>query len=633
MALSGQRLLVVDDANGKLVSLTNKDLVVEREYAVGARPWHVVATLTHAWVTLRGGDSVARIELATGKIQQFYVGTGPVGLGLSPDASLLFVATEGTKQMLKLDATTGVPWHSVAIGAQVQAVVVPNLDTVVLVHQNAAPDVFPVVPSKAINVDPGLALTKGSILRGEGDLSGNQGVATRAVAAAINPVSGWPVIAHVVASPGRIEDAAFMAPVPVQDCNSKGGVSSLGDGGSKGGLSSQGDGGYGGGSSNTQAPRRPIEPALTEFALKYDSFTATGWRRDTGHPSSLLADDGRALAARIDQPSDIAFHPTRRLALIVGRGGDNVVALDSASGQAIGLAKLPAGSSPRSIVLSEQGDVAYVLLAHEFRVAEIPLATFLDPRVLPTRVAMPQRYSVPYGQDPLPASARLGRSVFFGAENSRLSKGGRFACATCHLDGGADQLVWVVPDGARQTPTLAGRLAGTGPFNWKGTHALLQNNMKDTVQRMGGLGLTQEELVSLEEFLLVGLTAPVNPHLAQSGLTPAQQRGKDIFNSQDAGCATCHPGGSGSDGQLHDVGIATAKEGILQSLSGFGESWLRFNTPSLKGVYASAPYFHNGKAATLEQVLAMTSDHGWMGDTSALTPEQRQDLIAYLLTL
>lgn len=394
-----------------------------------------------------------------------------------------------------------------------------------------------------------------------------------------------------------------------------------------------GHGGYGGGSSSPGQIRRPVEPALSEVDLANSKLVASGWSRKTSDPESLLAHGGRALAARIDQPSDIAFHPTRRLALLVGRGGDNVVAIHSKTYEAIGMAVLPEGSSPRAIVLSAQGDLAYVLLAHEMRVAEVPLAPLLAPGEQKTRVTAPQRFSAPYGLDPLPASARLGRSVFFGAENPRLSKGGRFACATCHLDGGADQLAWVVATGPRQTPTLAGRLAGTGPFNWKGTHAVLQNNMQDTVERMGGLGLTKEELVSLEEFLLVGLSAPANPHLAKGGLTPAQLRGKEIFNSPAAACSTCHPGGSGSDGKLHDAGTINSQEKLLHSMSSLGADWMQFNTPSLKGVYASAPYFHNGGATTLMDVLTLTSDQGLMGDTSGLSKEQRQDLIAYLQTL
>jgi hypothetical protein len=52
-----------------------------------------------------------------------------------------------------------------------------------------------------------------------------------------------------------------------------------------------------------------------------------------------------------------------------------------------------------------------------------------------------------------------------------------------------------------------------------------------------------------------------------------------------------------------------------------------FDTPTLRGLWASAPYLHNGQAATLEEVL-MSAEHG---GTDTLTPAERAHLVAYLL--
>jgi cytochrome c peroxidase len=57
----------------------------------------------------------------------------------------------------------------------------------------------------------------------------------------------------------------------------------------------------------------------------------------------------------------------------------------------------------------------------------------------------------------------------------------------------------------------------------------------------------------------------------------------------------------------------------------------RFDTPSLEQVALTAPYLHDGSAATLEQVFARLGDH--MGTVSALTVRERGDLVAYLQTL
>jgi cytochrome c peroxidase len=55
------------------------------------------------------------------------------------------------------------------------------------------------------------------------------------------------------------------------------------------------------------------------------------------------------------------------------------------------------------------------------------------------------------------------------------------------------------------------------------------------------------------------------------------------------------------------------------------------DTPTLKGVYYTAPYFHDGSAPTLYDVLEREGSR--MGKTSHLTHMQKQQLIAYLLTL
>jgi len=57
----------------------------------------------------------------------------------------------------------------------------------------------------------------------------------------------------------------------------------------------------------------------------------------------------------------------------------------------------------------------------------------------------------------------------------------------------------------------------------------------------------------------------------------------------------------------------------------------KFNTPSLRDLFATAPYFHNGSAETVMDVLDQTATT--MGHTANLTLEQKEALVAYLLTL
>ncbi len=136
----------------------------------------------------------------------------------------------------------------------------------------------------------------------------------------------------------------------------------------------------------------------------------------------------------------------------------------------------------------------------------------------------------------------LGRRIFTYVYNDSLSHGFQFSCNSCHLEGGEDGLLWPASGGLKQTPQLAGRLDGTGPFNWLGTEDSLQGNMAKTIKRMQGTGLETDELASLEMFMLDGMVRPPNPNHDPAGLTAAQIRGQALFQDATVGCASCHWG-------------------------------------------------------------------------------------------
>jgi cytochrome c peroxidase len=71
------------------------------------------------------------------------------------------------------------------------------------------------------------------------------------------------------------------------------------------------------------------------------------------------------------------------------------------------------------------------------------------------------------------------------------------------------------------------------------------------------------------------------------------------------------------------VGTATSDEKIGPE----------YDTPTLRGLYASAPYFHDGSAATLYETLARPSPGGEHDVRGVLTEAEIQDLIAFLMVL
>ena len=85
-------------------------------------------------------------------------------------------------------------------------------------------------------------------------------------------------------------------------------------------------------------------------------------------------------------------------------------------------------------------------------------------------------------------------------------------------------------------------------------------------------------------------------------------------------CASCHVGGRDVDKVVHDVGSKAVADVVP-----------KFDTPSLKYVSGSAPYFHDGRYKTLEALL--NANDAEMGHTLQLTAHQRTDLTAYLEAL
>ena len=209
---------------------------------------------------------------------------------------------------------------------------------------------------------------------------------------------------------------------------------------------------------------------------------------------------------------------------------------------------------------------------------------------------------------------RRGRRLFYSAvDRDVAAAGGGVSCSTCHVDGRADGRTWTFadPDGGeptlRQTPSLAGKVSETAPFTWDGTVTTVANEAALTSHdRMGGRGLDREQMTDIAAFV-DSIRAPFR------GVSGA--RGRDLFEREDVGCASCHAGPRFTDGGNHVVLGSTAA-----------------NTPTLTGIAATAPYLHDGSARTLRDVLVWARS-GAMGDTSALDDADLDALEAWLRAL
>ena len=134
--------------------------------------------------------------------------------------------------------------------------------------------------------------------------------------------------------------------------------------------------------------------------------------------------------------------------------------------------------------------------------------------------------------------------------------------------------------------------------------------------------LVTAKLPALREYQF-SLDAPDPP--AGSFDADAAARGRLVFEGA-AGCVACHSGTSFTDAgeRLHEP----AETGMDPAYAARSTTGLYRTTP-LRGAWQHAPYFHDGSAATLADVVAHYDDHFGIG----LSTEQQDDLVEYLKSL
>lgn len=306
----------------------------------------------------------------------------------------------------------------------------------------------------------------------------------------------------------------------------------------------------------------------------------------------------------VGMPLAVAIDPVRDRLYSVNAASDDVSIVDLSRG--IGVGHVEVGERPRDIVLAPDGSKAYTLDERSGTISVIDTETM--------RVAATIRYA----NDPRPAEVREGERLFTTSRPRSIAKDRWISCSTCHLDGGADGQTWLGTDqGPRNTPTLRG-IAGTEPFHWSGDRADIPSFQGTFTGLMAGTGLSDRELRSLTAFI-ESLRPLVSPRRGASGsLTREAETGAAVF--QRAGCVSCHAAPLFTDRQLHDVGTG-APSGAVPELAG-----PRFKTPSLRELWMTAPYLHDGRAATLHEAIAMHT-------SARLSDREMVELEAFLLQL
>lgn len=366
---------------------------------------------------------------------------------------------------------------------------------------------------------------------------------------------------------------------------------------------------------------------------------------------------GRFAFDDLDFASDVVFSSAGGLAYVALQGSERVVVLDSASFNVAGSIR-DAGKAVQGLVLSADGTRLFVqgFLSRSVKVFDVSALSAGPPPLL---AEIPSLVNEPLSPDVL-----LGKQVFYSADDPRMSKSSYLACSSCHLDGEGDNLVWDFTgrgEGLRNTIPLFGR-EGTGSggaLHWSANFDEVQDFEHDIRGPQQGAGFMSDSL-----FHSGGRDAPLGEPKAGAsreldalaayvsslsgwGVSPARrdsdatwvasrQRGKLLFESAVLGCRGCHTGTLFSDSgfdsprvpRLHDVGTLSASSGER-----LGNTLGGIDTPTLRGLWKSAPYLHDGSATTLRAVLVDRNSADQHGQTSALSAAELTDLEAYLLTL
>jgi DNA-binding beta-propeller fold protein YncE len=327
------------------------------------------------------------------------------------------------------------------------------------------------------------------------------------------------------------------------------------------------------------------------------------------HRLAFLAGSEAQVGATISvhQPNAMAWDAQTDTLFVAGFGSDDVLVVDHASQADAKLAgqfavgqKNPCG--PQGLAVADDGTVN-VWCSLSRTVAKMTrkdnTATFAQ---LGSALTKTQ----------LTALQHRGKELFRMANDGRLSSRGALACASCHPEGRADGLSWRIEGQELQTPLLSGKVLDTHPYKWDGGDKDLNTSLSSTMRRLGGGGLPSADTKALAAFL-EGMPAPRVPARGAEQVA----RGKALFETE-LGCATCHTGELRTDNEKH-----TLSSGTLADV----------DTPALVGIAYSAPYYHDGSAATLEALLADNALVHGMAETSAMTDAQVGDLVAFLETL
>jgi cytochrome c peroxidase len=283
---------------------------------------------------------------------------------------------------------------------------------------------------------------------------------------------------------------------------------------------------------------------------------------------------------------------------------------------------------------------------------------------------------VPADNPMTPEKAELGRQLWF---DTRLSGDGKLSCYSCHVNEKGLTDGKALGEGAfgkkltRSSPTLwnigyhtefywdgrAKSLEAQALAAWKGVN-MGAAKPEEVVAKLNAIRGYREQFrrVFRQDATVENVPKALSAYMRtiisrdtpydrwqrgdESAVSDAAKRGQVVFKK--AKCDNCHSGFLFTDQQYHNTGVGmAAKEPDLGRYVVTKKDMDRgaFKTPTLRDISNSAPYFHDGSAATLEEAVKIMVGGGLPNpqlDTAnlqkaELSPAEIGDLVEFLKAL
>lgn len=300
-----------------------------------------------------------------------------------------------------------------------------------------------------------------------------------------------------------------------------------------------------------------------------------------------------------DVPNDLAYLVDLRRRIPLQRGGPWGLAEDEG----------PLVNGPRGLAVI--GTRVYAALYFSDALAVVDLE---DKAYYPVKL-------IPLGPQPTLTIQRRGEMLF---HDGTLCFQHWQSCASCHPDARVDALNWDLLNDGLGTPKNNRSMLyahRTPPAMSHAVRASAEVAVRAGIKFILFTVQPEEDAVAIDEYLK-SLEPTPSPYLVDGKLSPAAERGNTLFHSERLGCSTCHPAPLYTDQKLHDV-----------ESKGPYDRMAEFDTPTLIESWRTAPYLHDGRYTTIEEVFKKGQHGSVEGDVESLTDEEIHDLSEFVRSL